>query len=130
MCEIVITTDCWCLSPIGGVSNIGHSIVTKKSIIWDTLSKFLLQLRFLNLVKAAYKLLKAVISILREKYVGKKLTVKLKEIKAKAGVSHTINDDWEKMEFELRKVGWFVSYDGPGWDESYDAFYEIGAKNK
>ena len=78
----------------------------------------------------AYKLLKAVIAILREKYVGKKLTVKLKEIKAKAGIGSTTNDDWEKMEFELRKVGWFVSYDGPGWDESYDAFYEIGAKNK
>lgn len=76
----------------------------------------------------AYKLLTAVIAILREKYVGKKLTVKLKEIRSKACVVSESNDDWEKMEHELRKVGWAIGYESPDRDENFDSYYQFSQK--
>jgi hypothetical protein len=76
----------------------------------------------------AYQLLLAIITILREKYVGRKITVKLKEIKAKAGVSSESNDDWEKMEHELRKVGWAIGYESPDRDQNFDSYYQFSQK--
>ena len=75
----------------------------------------------------------AMIEILREKYVGKSFTIKLKDIRARIrGLSDAKiqNEDWDKMELMLMKAGWSIQYDGPGYCESYDAYYEIKAKNK
>ncbi len=78
----------------------------------------------------AYKLLIAVIAILREKYVGKPLSVDLKDISAKANLSRMTadHDDWEKMEHELRKVGWAIGYESPDRDENFDSYYKFGQK--
>lgn len=78
----------------------------------------------------AYKLLKAVIEILREKYVGKSLVIKLKDISARAGIASMVasHDDWEKMEHELRKVGWSIGYESPDRDQNFDSYFQFSQK--
>ena len=35
---------------------------------------------------------------------------------------------WLAFEEAYRKAGWKATYDSPGWDENYDAFYKFEIK--
>ena len=122
-----------CLSSIGSVSIYGHSFVTKSIYNMERNIKVpspqeIEQSNEHFMSESAYQLLLAVIAILREKYVGKKITVKLKDIRAKAGIVGDVNTDWEKMEHELRKVGWAIGYESPDRDQNFDSYYEFSQK--
>jgi hypothetical protein len=79
--------------------------------------------------------IKAVNTLLKEQYRGGTTRITLKEISKKAKeicpeLTTKEMEDKKHLDFEpvFRKAGWKVTYDQPGWDESYDSFFEFSAK--
>ncbi|HUS50730.1 MAG TPA: hypothetical protein VMZ91_11240 [Candidatus Paceibacterota bacterium] len=77
----------------------------------------------------------AVNEILKEQYRGNSATIKQKDIISRALTlcpEITQNEIFDKkwMDFEhiFKKAGWDVKYDGPGYRESYDAYFVFSAK--
>ena len=80
-------------------------------------------------------IIKAVNALLKEKYRGGTVTIKQKDIVSKAKEfcpELTSNEifDKEHMDFEpiFIKAGWKVTYDKPGYNESYEPYFEFSAK--
>lgn len=80
-------------------------------------------------------IIKAVNYILREQYRGSAVTIKQKDITSKAMEfcpELTSKEIFEKkhMDFEsiFEKAGWKVRYDKPGYNESYEPYFEFSAK--
>ena len=83
-------------------------------------------------------IIKTVNKILKERYnLGSTVDIKISEISKPFFEAHPeIDEDkaWKAKMFDIedayRKFGWKVSYDRPGWDESYEGFYKFskGAK--
>jgi hypothetical protein len=73
----------------------------------------------------------AVNQLISENYSpGRRFNIKVKDIKElifKTTNMSTADFNTKWLDFEpfYRKAGWSVSYDGPGYNESYDAFYEF-----
>jgi hypothetical protein len=88
------------------------------------------------------ELLQAVNELLSERYVDYgEIHIKLKDVKARCkkilGVDEMFSginpmDSWPEgvWDFEpiYRQAGWKVSYDNPGYNESYDGFYIFNQK--
>ena len=78
--------------------------------------------------------IQAVNNLLKTKFRGKSVTIKSKEIIAEikrlGGPSSKVLYDTNQMDFEpiFRVFGWEVSYDRPGYNESYDSYYEFTPK--
>jgi hypothetical protein len=89
------------------------------------------------------KVIEAVNLLLVEKYNGYSCTILQKDIIAKyieiCGITEEKRDeeveklfDKNQLDFEkiYQKYGWIVSYDKPGYNESYEASFEFKPKNK
>lgn len=79
--------------------------------------------------------IKAVNALLKEQYRGGTVTIKLKEVISRAkqicpDLSPQEMEDKKHLDFEpvFRKAGWKVTYDQPGWDETYDSYFEFSSK--
>lgn len=80
-------------------------------------------------------IIQAVNNLLKKKYRGSTVSIKQEEIVKEAIridsslTSAKIYDNkWMDFEPIFRKSGWIVSYDKPGWDENYDAFFQFKPK--
>lgn len=79
--------------------------------------------------------IKAVNAILKEQYRGNSVTILQKDIVKKAkelcpGLTSDELFEKKHMDFEplFRKAGWKVTYDKPGYNESYEPSFEFSAK--
>jgi hypothetical protein len=83
-------------------------------------------------------IIQAVNQLLIEKYRGTgEVTIKQKDIVERAvsideRLTSSIIFEKKYMDFEdlYRKSGWSVSYDKPGYNENYDAFFIFNKKKK
>jgi hypothetical protein len=83
-------------------------------------------------------IIQAVNQLLMEKYRGTgEVTIKQKDIVERAvsideRLTSSIIFEKKYMDFEdlYRKSGWSVSYDKPGYNENYDAFFIFNKKKK
>lgn len=79
--------------------------------------------------------IKAVNELLKEQYRGQAVTIKQKDIVARiqlfdSSLTNEVINKKKYLDFEklYRDNGWSVSYDGPGFNESYDATFTFKAK--
>lgn len=79
--------------------------------------------------------IKAVNALLKERYRGGSATIKLKEVIKKARefcpeLTEKEMEEKKYYDFEpvFQKAGWKVKYDQPGYNESYDSYFEFSAK--
>jgi hypothetical protein len=71
------------------------------------------------------------------KFRGGEFTIKQNEIMAEIlkcapanmGRQEIFEKKWLDFEELYRQHGWIVTYDKPGWDESYEAFFVFKPKN-
>lgn len=75
-------------------------------------------------------MIKSLADVLSNKFAGSDVRVTLKEIIAGMETIHgkPTSDDRDKLELLMSKHGRRMSYDGPGYNESYDPNYTIGKK--
>jgi hypothetical protein len=81
--------------------------------------------------------IQAVNEILKEKFRGDSVTILQKDIVSRAiKINSKLTSDIlyknHHLDFEpiFRKAGWSVSYDKPGYNESYEASFEFKPKKK
>lgn len=78
--------------------------------------------------------IQAVNELLKEKYRGSEVTIKQKDIVSRAVsidnklAGKIIENKYLDFESLYEKSGWKVSYDKPGYNESYDAFFKFSPK--
>lgn len=83
-------------------------------------------------------IIQAVNNLLKKEYRGGHVTIKAKDI-IKESLSLYSGDDkmtadkiykekWMDFETLFEKHGWDVTYDGPAYNETYDAFYKFAPK--
>lgn len=84
-------------------------------------------------------MIKAVNNLLTKDAHSNFIRIKQKDIVAEYKRLHTVNGTepldvfkTNQLEFEdiFKEAGWKVSYDKPGWDESYDPAFDFEAKSK
>lgn len=80
------------------------------------------------------EVLEAFNELIAKEWDGREASFKLKEvvplIAKKLNInSASVNSNWLDVEDIYRKAGWKVKYDGPGYCETYDAYY-VFSKNK
>lgn len=81
--------------------------------------------------------IEAVNNLLKKKFRGTSATIKQQEIIDEiirlddSMTSRKIFDEkWMDFEEIFKKNGWAVKYDGPGYSESYDAYFVFTPKKK
>lgn len=81
--------------------------------------------------------IQAVNEILKEEFRGGSVTIRQKYIVSRAiTINPKLTSDIlyknHHLDFEpiFRKAGWSVIYDKPGYNESYEAFFEFSANKK
>ncbi|MCA9354450.1 MAG: hypothetical protein KC877_02945 [Candidatus Kaiserbacteria bacterium] len=79
------------------------------------------------------EMIEAFNELIVEKFNGNSATIKLKEaadrVVSKGIDRHeAFNRGWFDVEDIFRQQGWHVEFDKPGYNESYDAYYEFRAK--
>jgi hypothetical protein len=83
--------------------------------------------------------IESVNNLLKKKYRGGSCRIKQKDIifeakKLAKNIGEEVTDNqiydnkWMDFEEIFRKAGWKVTYDGPGYNESYDATFEFTKK--
>ena len=64
-------------------------------------------------------------SVVHQKAVVAKI---IEESGGETTATQIFEKKWLDVEDVYRKKGWFVVYDKPGWDESYEAFFRFTKK--
>ncbi len=74
----------------------------------------------------------SLVEILQNKFSWSSISVTLTEILwgvDKEKVWRPQSSDRDRLELIMQKAWWKMTYDGPGYNESYESYYKIGKKS-